>query len=278
MSKKINEVRQFWETNPLWTGESQYKPGTKDFFEEHKQVCINDCFAGKIDRRIFPKYLDKQKILDLGCGPGFWTVEFALRGYKKIIAADLTNKALMLTQKRCKIYGVTTNLTQQNAEELGFKNNCFSHVNCQGVIHHTPNTKACIREIARVLDKNGTAVISVYYRNIFLRAWPLFKWLARLLIKMRVKFIGRGRENIYFVDDVNELVRLFDGKNNPIGKAYTRKEFIQMLKPYFNIQEIYYHYFPARFLPFKIPKILHKFLDRYVGFMIYATVKKKNNL
>jgi len=36
MSKKINEVRQFWETNPLWTGESQYKPGTKDFFEEHR--------------------------------------------------------------------------------------------------------------------------------------------------------------------------------------------------------------------------------------------------
>ena len=52
MSKKINEVRQFWETNPLWTGESQYKPGTKDFFEEHRQVCINDCFSGKIDRRI----------------------------------------------------------------------------------------------------------------------------------------------------------------------------------------------------------------------------------
>lgn len=37
---------------------------------------------------------------------------------------------------------------------------------------------------------------------------------------------------------------------------------------------LYLHFFPARALPFKIPSVLHRRLDRKLGFMIYATVRK----
>jgi hypothetical protein len=83
------------------------------------------------------------------------------------------------------------------------------------------------------------------------------------------------RESIYATTDTNEIVRLFDGAENPIGKAYSRKEFVTMLEPHFTIEQTFLHFFPARSLPFPLPKILHRLLDRILGFMIYASLIKK---
>lgn len=197
-----------------------------------------------------------------------------MRGLQNLTAADLTEQALTITAKRLEIYGIKAELTQQNAEEMLLGTGEFDHVNCQGVIHHTPNTEATIREIARVLKPDGTASISVYYRNPLLRLWPLMRWIGRPLFKLGGGLKGRGREKIFLESNVDEIVRLYDGSDNPIGKSYTRNQFVSMLSPYFEVQETYLHFFPARALPFKIPHALHRCLDRHLGFMIYATVRK----
>jgi len=270
----IGAVRSFWEKNPLFQGESNFKPGTPEFFEEHRRVYIEDCFAGAIDPRLFPDSTDC-RTLDLGCGPGFWTVEFLKSGIKNVVAADLTQNALNLTRKRLLFNNVNAEVVRENAEKLAFPSNAFDHINCQGVIHHTPNTGKCIAEIARVLKPGGGAIISVYYRNIFLRHWNKLKLFGKLLSKFDAKLHGRGRENIFSQNNVNEIVRMYDGKENPIGKAYSKQEFMDMLNPYFDIEEIFFHFFPARALPLPIPKILHKWLDKNVPFMIFAKLRKE---
>jgi SAM-dependent methyltransferase len=165
---------------------------------------------------------------------------------------------------------------KQNAECLTFADGVFSHVNCQGVIHHTPNTEASIREIARVLRPGGSALISVYYKNIYLRSWPLLKFLVKPVSLLGAGMKGRGREGIYNVDNINEIVRMYDGKQNPIGKAYSKEEFIAMLADYFEIEDLFFHFFPARSLFFRIPRLIHKILDAKSGFMIFAKCKKKH--
>jgi ubiquinone/menaquinone biosynthesis C-methylase UbiE len=212
--------------------------------------------------------------LDLGCGIGFWTVEFALRGINHITAADLTPRALEQTSRRLDAYNVQAELSEQNAEQLTFKDAIFDHVNCQGVIHHTPNTEQAVAEISRVLKPGGTASISVYYRNPVLRLWPYLRWIGAPLAKLGGGLKGRGRENIFLEEDVDEIVRLYDGMENPIGKSYSRQAFISMLAPHFTVEETYLHFFPARALPFRIPKALHRWLDRRLGFMIYASLRK----
>jgi 2-polyprenyl-3-methyl-5-hydroxy-6-metoxy-1,4-benzoquinol methylase len=276
-SKTIWDVRKFWESNPLWVGESKHEQDTIEFFEEHRKVVLEDCLAGKHDQRILPSGKNRRKILDIGCGPGLWTAELFQNGCKDVVSADLTSNALKMTRKRCNFYGFKACLAQQNAETLAFKDGVFSHVNCLGVIHHTPDTKACISEIARVLEKNGTATISLYYKNVILRMWPLLKWAGKILSKTGAALSGRGREDIYSLCDIKEIVRLFDGKDNPIGKSYSRIEFIRMVAHYFDINEMFVHYFPARTLPFDLPQILHKALDRNMGFMIYATLRKNKS-
>lgn len=277
MREEINRVYSFWQDNPLWAGESLHEPGTLDFFEEHHRVYLADCFAGDFDLRFLPpprKNGQEMKILDLGCGVGFWTVEFGMRGLSNIVGADLTRKALEITQRRCEIYGVRVELKQENAEKLSFSDNTFDHVNCMGVVHHTPNTEKAISQISRVLKPGGTACISVYHRNLILRLWPMLRWIGYPLSKIGGGMKGRGREGILKESNVDEIVRLYDGKDNPIGKSYTKTQFKELLEPFFLIKEIYYHFFPSRALPIVIPKKVHQWLDEHVPFMIYANLEK----
>lgn len=277
MKKDLNSVKDFWEKNPLFSGESNHEPGTKAFFEEHTDIYYNDVFEGELPEHLFiPKINQDAHVLDLGCGVGFWTIELIKKGHvKNMYAGDLTSTAIETTKKRLDVYECTAELSIQNAESLTYKDNFFDHINCQGVIHHTPNTEKAIEEMARVLKPNGTAYISVYYKNIFLKFWPVLRPIGKMLFTCGAKLKGRGRENIFRESDVNEITRLYDGNDNPIGKSYSKKEALQLVEEYFYVDKVFLNFFPARALPFKIPKPLHKFLSRHCGFMIHLNLRKK---
>lgn len=271
----VEDVRDFWNRNPLWTGESNIEPGSMAFFEEHRRICRDDCFAGNVDERIFmPKDMNA-KVLDLGCGIGFWLVEFWQRGYRNLTGADLSDASLEIARKRCELYGVDAAFHQANAEALDFADASFDHVNCQGVIHHTPNTKAALDEIARVLKPGGTASVSVYYQNFVLRNWSFFRPFARIAGAVGSRLKGRGRETIYSLPDADEIVRYYDGNDNPVGKAYSVIQFREMAEPHFEIEEVLYHFFPARSLPVGIPKFMHRSLDRKLPFMVYFNLRRR---
>ena len=141
-------------------------------FDSHT---LAHCDAGSGGRPPHQVTTDKDaKVIDLGCGIGFWLIEFWQRGYRNLTGADLSDASLNIARRRCELYGVKAELYQANAEALDFADASFDHVNCQGVIHHTPDTKAALDEIARVLIPGGTASVSVYYQNFVLRNWLFF--------------------------------------------------------------------------------------------------------
>ena len=277
MIKDINDVKEFWEKNPLFSGESQYKTGSKEFFDEHKKVYMEDVFANNFEEKKFiPKLSQNKKVLDLGCGIGFWTIEMIRRGnYKNMYSADLTQTALDNVSKRLKINGLESILSIQNAEDMTYDNNFFAHINCQGVIHHTPNTEKTVQKMARVLEDNGTAYISVYYKNFFLRNWDKIRFIGKIFSNFGAKLKGRGRENIFTQTNVDEITRLYDGDSNPIGKSYSKKEAIALVNEYFFVDSMFLNSFPARSLPFKIPNTLHRYLSKNMGFMIHLSLRKR---
>ena len=59
------------------------------------------------------------------------------------------------------------------------------------------------------------------------------------------------------------------------GKCFTEQEFRTLLEPWFDIDETYLHYLPVRSLPFRIPRSARSWLDRRLGFMLYASVRRR---
>lgn len=273
----IDDVRSFWEQHPLWSGESSHPVGSKAFFDEHRSVYLRECFGGQFDERFMPPPRSggqQLTILDLGCGIGFWTAEFSLRGMHGLVAADLTDRALELTGERLRLVGGQAELRRENAEALSFADESFDHVNCQGVIHHTPHPERAVAEIARVLRAGGTASISVYYRSPLLRIWQRVGWIGQVLTRLGGGMRGRGRETMLLERDPDELVRMYDGRDNPIGVCFSRDEFRDLLEPSLVVKEMYLHYFPARAVPFPLPRSVARVLDRHLGLMLYASVNR----
>ena len=279
MKKKdsIKNIKKFWEKNPLYKGEIN-KIGNKKYFEKIYDIFKNDVYPGEIDKRLIPnRFSQKNKILDLGSGPGLYVRFFYEMGLSNIYSADLTNESNKLVKKMCKIFNYKDlKVYKQNAEKMTFKSNFFDHVNCIGVIHHSENPELCIKEIARVLKKNGSTTIGVYYDNFFVRNWSLIRLFLKIFNFFRPQIKSRGRSKIHLAKDKNELVRLYDGKNNPKGISYTKKEILYKLREYFIVKKVYYHFFPKRFFNIKINKTVHKFLDKNFGLLIYVYCKKKN--
>lgn len=111
------------------------------------------------------------KILDAGCGEGQLLLEIFNRGYKNIYGVDITKIALKQAEKRVK-----AKLSLQNLEDLNFPNEYFDVVICTEVIEHVENYKKVIKELKRILKKNGLLIITfpneplcVLMRIIFLR-------------------------------------------------------------------------------------------------------------
>jgi SAM-dependent methyltransferase len=272
----INDVECFWNRTPLFVGEASFEEGTKEWFLEHEHVIETDCIP---DKKQFEFFMGEwistdAHILDVGCGPGYWVRRFLRRGYFYISACDLTPRSVELTKKSLQAFGLTTKgqIVQGNAESLPFDDASFNHVNCQGVIHHTPNTEQCLAEFHRVLKPKGTLCFSVYYRNVFLRHQILLRLVqgtAGLFIGLK----GRGRERLVREAlKAEDLVRRYDGSDNPIGKAYTKAEILALMsfgeRQLFEPLHIERCFFPARAFPFRIPTVLHQFLCRHAGLMI----------
>ena len=114
----------------------------------------------------------------------------------------------------------------------------------------------------------------MYYKNVIIRNWSLLNPIGKILHFFGAQLKGRGRETMFAENHTDEIVRLYDGNDNPIGKAYNRKEALELVEPYFTVENVYLNFFPARSLPFKLPRFLHRFLSRNLGFMIHMNLKK----
>jgi SAM-dependent methyltransferase len=269
----IGAVHKFWEKYPLFFGVSNFKFSSIEFFEEHTNTVLQDCFAGKLDIRTIPTCEIDTPILDAGCGIGFWAEIFVKRGFTKVFICDLTQTGITATLERIKFIDGKVTPALMNIEELSYPDNFFVHVNCQGVIHHTPKPEIAIGEIYRVLSPGASASLSVYYKSPLLKLFALTPIVSWILRKYGMGLNGRGRENILKEKNISEIVRMYDGRDNPIGNCYSRKQFRKMLK-HFEIEQIYFHYFPVSQGRYKVPNKLHYLLDRYLGLMMYANVRK----
>ncbi len=276
MKKSIKSVKEFWNKNPLYTGEGKYDVHTKDFFIEHELVCINDCMAGDPSKLNLAKYKNK-KILDAGCGIGFWTRQYSKHNLN-VTALDLSVESLKINKISLNLFNLNASLINGNIEELPFKSCSFDHIVCDGVIHHSPDTEKCIEELHRVLKKEGSLILSLYHRNILLKSKLVFNCLRSIGKLLNAGLRGRGRENIFSkVSTADEFVRAYDGMDNPVGKSYTYNEIKKMIGDKFSINETYKYLFPIRNFKIKIPKYLHRLLQKQLGLLIVFELKKNCN-
>jgi ubiquinone/menaquinone biosynthesis C-methylase UbiE len=148
------------------------EPGSRGYFEgvmaqrfEHAPWMADELdYAGAHGRRV----------LDVGSGQGIDVARYALAG-AEVTGVDLTPRHVELSRRHLEVLGLRGEIVQGDAESLPFGDAVFDRVSSNGVLHHTPDLPAALREIRRVLVPGGEARIIVYNRSSF------HYWIAQVL-------------------------------------------------------------------------------------------------
>jgi len=140
--------------------------------DKNKRVCPVER-AGILDGRVRRLLHNPQKILgnyvkegmtvlDLGCGPGFFSIEMAriVGDSGRVIAADLQDG--MLQKLKFKIQGTTLDkrimLNECEEDKIGVSEH-VDFILAFYMVHEVPDQKKFFREIKSILKPNGKTII-----------------------------------------------------------------------------------------------------------------------
>jgi ubiquinone/menaquinone biosynthesis C-methylase UbiE len=99
-------------------------------------------------------------VLDVACGPGFLTMEFA-KHCANVIGFDATETFIELARAEAARRGLThIQFEHGDAEHLPFQNSTFSIASCRAAFHHFSRPASVLAEMARVTAPAGRIVIA----------------------------------------------------------------------------------------------------------------------
>lgn len=211
-----DKVRAYWDNEPCGTNRPTSEKGTLAYFEEIEEYRYRvEPFIHSFVQ--FTRWHSK-KTLEVGCGAGTDTLQFARAGANHY-AIDISPNSVELTKKRLEFYGLKAEVEVADAEKLPFVNAQFDLVLAWGILHHTPDTQQAISEIYRVLKPNGTIKIMLYHR---------YSWLA---FKVYLQY------GILGLKPFTSLTRLIANHVESQGtKAYTIKEVRGLFSAFYNLE------------------------------------------
>lgn len=118
----------------------------------------------------------ENEILDIGCADGMFSkVILDKSRAKKLLGIDVLKSSVSWAKKHWK-KEKKIEFQVGDAQNLDFKNSSFEAVVCLEVLEHVRNPRKVLKEIKRILQKNGYAIFLVPTDSLLFRIiW--FLWL-----------------------------------------------------------------------------------------------------
>lgn len=266
----IERVRSFWDRRPCNIHHSPRPLGTREYFDEveARKYFVEPHIPSFAE---FRRWRGKE-VLEIGCGIGTDTVNFARQG-AFVSAIDLSERSLDIARRRAQVYGVADRIRffHGNAEALTtiIPIEPYDLVYAFGVIHHTPDPEAIVTQLRSYLPVGGTVKIMVYHRYAWKVLWILLRH-------------SRGR-----IWALEELVARYSEAQEgcPITRVFTRSQ-IQALMTHagFRVRESQVqHIFPYRIRDYReyhyvklayfrvIPQRVFRWLEHHFGWHLCVT-------
>ncbi len=156
------------------------------------------------------KKKSNQKLLDAGCGGGFFLKE--AEKFLDCTGIDFSSQAISQAKKNC-----SSKLVLGTVSKLPFKSNSFNFVACLGSLEHFIEIKKALSEMKRVLKKNGK--INIFVPN---SEFILFKLRGRTECQPNER-LASLKEWRLLISDFFEIKKVYKYTHNPIGKILPKK-------------------------------------------------------
>jgi len=271
---EISRVRDYWDARPCNLRHSPAPVGTKDYFDqvEARKYFVEPHIAGFAE---FERWRGK-KVLEIGCGIGTDTINFARHG-ATVTTVDLSERSIELARKRAAVFGVERQIQfcGGNAEELTqfVPVEAYDLIYSFGVIHHTPHPRKVLEQLKEYTRPGTTVKIMVYHRRSYKVAWIL---------------LAEGRGQFWKLPDL--VAKNSEAQTGcPVTYTYTRSEGRKLLELHgFHVTDVrvehifpylirdYVEYRYVKKLYFRwLPQGLFRALERQFGWHLLLTAETR---
>jgi 2-polyprenyl-3-methyl-5-hydroxy-6-metoxy-1,4-benzoquinol methylase len=212
----IEKVELYWDARPCNIRHSAKPIGSREYFDdvEKRKYFVESHIPAFAD---FSRWKGK-RVLEIGCGIGTDTINFARHG-AKVTAIDLSGKSLEIARQRALVFGLSDMISfyQGNCEELDqiVPVEAYDLVYSFGVIHHTPNPGRAIEQIGKYLRGIQSELRMMVYSKA---SYKLF-WIMK-------------EENVWDMSRIDELIaRNSEAETGcPVTYTYTFREVRELLR------------------------------------------------
>ena len=258
----IEQVREFWDRRPCNIRHSAKPVGSREYFDEveRRKYFVEPHIPGFAE---FSRWQGK-RVLEIGCGIGTDTVNFARHG-AQVTAVDLSEKSLEMARQRAVVYGLEDRIrfVYGSGESL---TGClpvepYDLVYSFGVVHHTPHPERVLDQIRNYVRPGGTVKIMVYHRNSWKMVWILATY---------------GRGQFWRLDEL--VARYSEAETGcPVTYTYTKRELRQVLARYgFEVQRMQIeHIFPYRIADYVQYRCVKEWYFRWVPASLFRALERR---
>ena len=232
-SKSISEVARYWNDRPCNIRHSQKPVGTREYFDEveTRKYFVEPHIPPFAD---FERWRGK-KVLEIGCGIGTDTINFARHG-ALVTALELSEESMNIAKRRAEVFGLSDRIrfVCGNAEELDrlLEPATFDLIYSFGVLHHTPHPDRALQQLRRFAAAGTAIKLMMYHR----RSWKVL-WIL----------LGYGKGQFWRMSEL--IARHSEAQTGcPVTYAYTRRELSELLESFgWSVKDVRVdHIFPYR--------------------------------
>ena len=147
----LEEIQHYW--NHRYSGYSKVNQKELEGIQRERWK--------KQFERLFPSNKNL-KVLDLGTGPGFFTIILEELGYTNITGVDVSDKMLAVAKENIQKYGKKNSsiqLIQMDAQKLEFSSESFDIIVSRNLTWNLEKPQQAYSEWLRVLKPNGALFI-----------------------------------------------------------------------------------------------------------------------
>ncbi len=177
--KSLEQVENFWNDNLCGQHFITARYPSEEFFSQYRNFRYTK--THHLDTYIDWKGAVDKDVLEIGLGVGADGTRWAehARSYTGI---DLTDEAVIATQKHLEVLGLPGQTRKGNAEALELPDDSFDIVYSHGVLHHTSNIEKTFDEVYRVLRPGGQFIVMLYCKHSF-------NYWIRIQTYFRIRFL-----------------------------------------------------------------------------------------
>ncbi|WP_245864432.1 class I SAM-dependent methyltransferase [Paenibacillus donghaensis] len=199
----------------------------------------------------------RQKVLDVGTGPGFFSILLSQMGHLPT-AVDASQGMIERASRNFDRYGYKVRAYVGDAADLSAESDSsFDVVVCRDVVWTLPDPQQAYAEWYRVLKPGGTLIIfdgNYMYkesRTIFRRLWYALSWTLILLTEKRIRQrSGKDKSLLSELPFVNVLRPEADEK--------------ALIHAGFHSLEVQRNFIPARTMPLNYMKYGYQNVHRFM--------------